>query len=110
MILFSWHNKNYQKLSIREKTNKILERSTNREYFYQLAIKLFTIVKERGIRMIFENPMAQPTYLLNNFVENPTIIDKNRLLRGDYFRKPTGYWFVNFEPKNGFTLQDDKDP
>lgn len=23
--------------------------------------------------------------------------------------KPTGYWFVNFEPKHGFTLQDDKD-
>ena len=110
MILFSWHNKNYQKLSIREKTNKILERSTNREYFYQLAIKLFTIVKERGIRMVFENPMSGQTYLPNNFVENPTIIDKNRLLRGDYFRKPTGYWFVNFEPKNGFTLQDDKDP
>lgn len=109
-MLFSWHCTNYQKLSIREKTNKILERSTNREYFYQLAIKLFTIVKERGIRMVFENPMSGQTYLPNNFVENPTIIDNNRLLRGDYFKKPTGFWFVNFEPKHGFTLQDDKVP
>lgn len=110
MILFSWSNKNYQKLSIHEKTDKILERSANREHFYRLAIKLFAVVKERGIRMVFENPMSGLTYLPNNFVENPTIIDKNRLLRGDYFVKPTGFWFVNFEPKHGFTLQDDKDP
>lgn len=110
MLLFMWNSRNYRKLSVREKSDKILERSANREYFYQLAIKLFTIVKERQIRMVFENPMTPPTYLLNNFVMNPTIVDNNRLLRGDYFRKPTGFWFVNFEPKNGFTLQDDKDP
>lgn len=109
MILFSWSNKNYQKLSTHEKTDKILERSANREHFYRLAIKLFAVVKERGIRMVFENPMSGLTYLPNNFVENPTIIDKNRMLRGDFFVKPTGYWFVNFEPKHGFTLQDDKD-
>ncbi len=109
MGLFMWSNMNYRKLTYHERTEKILERAKNREYFYRLAIKLFTVVKEREIRMIFENPMTQPTYLYNNFVQNPTIVDNNRMLRGDYFKKPTGYWFVNFEPKNGFTLQDDKE-
>lgn len=108
MISFTWHSSTYLSLSYREKTEKILERAKAREYFYEKAIKLFTIVKERGIRMVFENPVSGPTYLINNFVENPSVIDRNRMLRGDYFVKPMGYWFVNFEPKNGFTLQDDK--
>ena len=43
-----------------------------------------------------------------NFLK-PTFIDKNRMLRGDWFVKPTAYWFFNFEPTYGFTLQNDKE-
>jgi hypothetical protein len=28
--------------------------------------------------------------------------------RGDYFRKPTAYWFFNCEPTHGFSRQNDK--
>ena len=42
-----------------------------------------------------------------NFLK-PTFIDKNRMLRGDWFVKPTAYWFFNFEPTHGFTEQNDK--
>lgn len=31
------------------------------------------------------------------------------MLRGDYYKKPTAYWFWNCEPTNGFTYQDDKE-
>ena len=47
------------------------------------------------------------TYLENNFFK-PAVIDKNRMLRGDYFIKPTAYWFFNCKPTNGFTYQNDK--
>ena len=30
------------------------------------------------------------------------------MLRGDYYKKPTGYWFWNCEPTNGRTIQYDK--
>lgn len=30
------------------------------------------------------------------------------MLRGDYFVKPTAYWFINCEPTYGFTFQKDK--
>ena len=30
-------------------------------------------------------------------------------MRGDYFEKPTAYWFVNCSPTYGFTLQNDKE-
>ena len=55
-----------------------------------------------------ENPWNEQTFLKGNFVAPPTIVDYNRMKRGDYFVKPTAYWFVNCEPTNGFTLQYDK--
>ena len=38
----------------------------------------------------------------------PDVKDTNRMLRGDYFSKPTGYWFFNCSPTHGFTEQCDK--
>ena len=48
------------------------------------------------------------TYLQRNFIK-PTINDKNRTLRGDYFVKPTGYWFINCENTVGYSYQKDKE-
>lgn len=40
----------------------------------------------------------------------PTFIDNDRTKRGDYFRKPTAFWFVNCEPTNGRSyMQTPKD-
>lgn len=58
--------------------------------------------------MVIENPYNGETFLKNNFVLPPTIVDKNRALRGDFFAKPTAYWFINFEPTHGFSEQRDK--
>lgn len=100
---FQYTHNNYSKLDIRQKTKKILERSKNREYFYSLLIKLFCIVQVRNLRMIVENPYSGQHYLVlaQNFVMNPTFIDHNRQMRGDYFKKPTAYWFVNCQPTSG---------
>lgn len=32
----------------------------------------------------------------------------DRTKRGDYYKKPTAYWFINCEPTNGYTMQQDK--
>lgn len=100
---FQYTHNNYSKLDIKQKTEKILERSKNREYFYSLLIKLFCIVQVRNLRMIVENPYSGQHYLVlaQNFVMNPTFIDHNRQMRGDYFKKPTAYWFVNCQPTSG---------
>lgn len=102
-MLFSWGDANYRKLTYRERTDAILERSKHREYFYSLAIKMLTIAKERGLRLVMENPWSEQTYLKANFLLPPQLIDMNRRLRGDFFQKPTAYWFINCKPTNGFT-------
>jgi hypothetical protein len=92
-------------MSLKDKYSAIIERSKNRQYFYEKILKLFAVVETLGLRMIVENPHSQIHYLQlpENFVAKPTIIDKNRQTRGDYFVKPTAYWFVGCEPTNGFS-------
>ena len=87
-----------------------MERLDKRTAFHKLLYKLLFAVYDKGLRMIIENPATEPNYLITgqNFPK-PTIIDKNRMLRGDYFKKPTAYWFVNCNPTNGRTIQNDKE-
>ena len=103
-----WGCTNYRKLSIKESTEQILKRVANREYFFSLAVKMLTIAKEKGLRLIMENPWSEQTYLKANFVMSPTLVDNNRMLRGDYYVKPTAYWFINSEPTHGCSEQMDK--
>ena len=108
-IAFTWNNINYKKMDVKQKTDAILERMKQREYFYSLAVKMLCIAKQRGIKLIMENPWSEQTYLKANFVLPPTLIDKNRMLRGDYYVKPTAYWFINCEPTHGKSIQKDKE-
>ena len=107
-INFTWGSINYRCMTVKEKTDAILERDKKRAYFYRLAIKMFAITQERGLRLVMENPWSENTYLKANFIIPPAIVDENRMKRGDYRVKPTAYWFVQCEPTHGFTYQFDK--
>lgn len=102
---FDGTNLNLKGLPTKEIADNIIERAEMRHRFYLLALKMFTTCDVRGLRLIVENPYASVHYLHNNFPYKPTFIDKNRQLRGDYFRKPTQYWFVNCKPTDGHSFQ-----
>ena len=90
--------------------DKNIEFAKEREYYFELLMKLVSICAHRGLRLIIENPwnVSGETYLQRNFIK-PTIIDKNRTLRGDIFVKPTAYWYVNCDATQGYSYQKDKD-
>jgi hypothetical protein len=90
---------------------KNIEFAKTREKFYETLLMLVAVVSERGLRMIIENPWndSQSTYLQNNFIK-PSIIDMNRALRGDYYVKPTAYWFVNCEHTTGESYEINPSP
>jgi hypothetical protein len=104
----SWGCTNYRKLTTKQATEQILKRVENREKFFGLAIKILTIAKERKLKLIMENPWSQQTYLKANFVQPPSLIDNDRTKRGDYFQKPTAYWYINCQPTYGESYQKDK--
>ena len=93
-----------------ERIQDAIERLDVRTYFHTLLYKLSYLSERLGFKMVIENPAIKPSYLMDtqNFLK-PTFIDKNRMLRGDYFVKPTAYWFFNFSPTHGFTYQNDKE-
>ena len=70
---------------------------------------LVAICLAKGLRIIIENPYDDSMhYLKNNFLSAPSVYDKNRMERGDYFKKPTGYWYFNYTPTYGESYQNDK--
>ena len=105
---FTWGCKNWRNFTYMERTAHILDRAKKREQFYSLAIKMFAIAADKGIRLIMENPWSENTYLKANFILPPTIVDTNRMRRGDYRVKPTAYWVLNCEPTHGRSIQFDK--
>ena len=106
---FSLNCHNYRGWSSEKKIQNILERSKSRQRFYELLIRFCGVCLAKGIRMIFENPWSMQTYLKSNFIKAPDVVDMNRMERGDYFQKPTAYWFWNCEPTQGGSYQNDKE-
>ena len=107
-MAMSWTCTNYRALTTRQATQAILDRVNRREQFFGLAVKMLTVAKERGIKMIMENPWSQQTYLKANFVMPPSLIDNDRTKRGDFFRKPTAYFYINCKPTSGTSYQKPK--
>lgn len=92
-----------------ERIKDAIDRLSTRTRFHELLYKLSYLSERLSFKMIIENPATKPSYLMDtqNFLK-PTFIDKNRMERGDFFEKPTAYWFFNFEPTHGFSYQNDK--
>lgn len=70
-----------------------------------MLIKLVGACLDRGLRLVVENPYGNLSYLRTAFLKPPTIIDADRTLHGDRFKKPTAYWFWNCEPTRCMATQ-----
>ncbi len=108
MTYYSLNCNNYRNKSPKEQIAIAIDRLEKRTKLHKLLYMLVAICS-KGLRLIIENPATEPHYLitLQNFPK-PTVIDKNRMKRGDYFKKPTAYWYFNCEPTYGESFQNDK--
>jgi hypothetical protein len=101
-------NANYKGLDLNEKFNAIIERADKRNNFYKLLYKFVGIIEKRRLRLIIENPFSSLHYLHNNFLKEPDFVDRDRRRRGDYFVKPTGFWYFGCRPTFGCSYQRSK--
>lgn len=102
---FDATNINWKDDSTKQKIDKVLARSKARQAFYERALMMFATADIRGLRLVVENPYSTLHYLHANFPYKPSVIDTNRRKRGDYFCKPTQYWFVNCKPTKCATFK-----
>lgn len=73
--------------------------------YYNLISKLVLLAIKRDWHLVIENPYSEDHYLVRYFPVKAKLIDKDRRKDGDFFQKPTQYWFINFEPKCNLVLE-----
>ena len=98
----SWSQRNYDDV---KKLDNVLKLHDELHLFYSLITKLAIVVLERKIPTIIENPYSHDHYLTNYWPIKPKVIDMDRSAKGDYFKKPTQFWFINCEPKNNLIME-----
>lgn len=106
MTFYSLESCTNQNKSKCERIAEALDRLEKRTKFHSLLYKLLFICTKKNIKLVIENPYSPVGYLfgVQNFPK-PAYIDKNRQMHGDYFKKPTAFWFFGFDPTDGNTIQ-----
>ncbi len=72
---------------------------------YKYVNYLFIICIRKNLRLVMENPYSEEHFLRRYWCYLPSIIDKDRRDNGDFFKKPTQYWFLNCKPKNNLLFE-----
>ena len=88
-----------------KKLNYAMKLNTELNEMYGLISKLVVICLKKHLQLVIENPYSTQHYLTRYWCLKPKLIDYDRSERGDYYEKPTQYWFINCEPKNNFILE-----
>ena len=71
---------------------------TTRADFYKTLCRLCIIAKRKKFKLIIENPYGKANFLKQFFPIKPGLIVKNRMQWGDFFKKPTQFFFLNCIP------------
>ena len=95
-----------KKWSMPQKIEYAMKLNNELNEMYTLVSMLAHIAYTRKLRLIIENPYSDQHYLTRYWCVKPSLIDKNRQIRNDYYEKPTQYWFINCEPQNNFEWFD----
>lgn len=94
-----------QKQNDLQKLQYVLKLHEELHFLYTMLCKLFIISICGGWRLVVENPAQPPHYLTTYFPIKPSIIDTDRTRHGDYYKKPTQYWFINCKPEQNMFFE-----
>lgn len=87
-----------------EKLKKSLALHKELSRNYELVTKLAILAFEKDFKLIIENPNSTQHYLNRYWPIKSSVVDNNRSEHGDYYIKPTQYWFINCKPKNNLVF------
>lgn len=105
LLYFKGEASTQKNWSLEQKLEYDLKLHDELHNLYSYITKLVIICTRKNIPLIIENPYGSQHYLTRYWGVKPALIDKNRWLNGDYYEKPTQYWFINCEPKRNFIFE-----
>lgn len=94
-----------KKWTEKRKLEMCLDLHKELHHYYELVTKLTLVALDKGFPMMIENPATGGHYLTRYWPIKPKLIDKDRTLNGDYFQKPTQFWFINTDPANNVIFE-----
>lgn len=104
-MIFNGSHYSMRKWSDLQKIEYCISMHKTLHEYYELVSMLVALAIERGWRLVIENPHSTDHYLTRYFPIRPALIDKDRTRDGDYFQKPTQFWFVGFQPQCNLVLE-----
>lgn len=105
---FAGNSSTQKNWSDRRKLEHVMRLHDELCIFYRTWSRMFVVAIDKGLKMIVENPATQPHYMKLYFPIKPSMIDADRSMNGDYYKKPTQYWFINFDPQTNMLLEPDE--
>lgn len=105
MLFFRGQAAQMKKWTLIEKMQNCMKLQDELTEMYHLVNMLFIVCMRKKINLVVENPYSEEHYLRRYWCLPATIIDKDRRDRGDYYKKPTQFWFVNFKPKQNLIFE-----
>lgn len=97
-LLFKQLGKQFCNKSEYEKITAAMQSERERTNLFIIFSKMVQVCLQKKLRIIIENPYSTNHYLVQYFPIKAKLIDSDRRERGDFFQKPTQYWFINCEP------------
>ena len=105
ILHFKGNSYGYENFPLEKKMTIDIGLMEELSHFYVLVNKLFITCIRGGYRLIMENPYSESHFLKRYWCFEPSIIDRDRRENGDYFKKPTQYWFINCTPEQNVLFE-----
>ena len=105
MLLFRGQASQQQNQPLEDKMLYDIKLIDELSYLYKLVNKLFIVCMRKGLRLVMENPYSKEHFLSRYWCLQPSIIDKDRRENGDFFAKPTQFWFLNCQPEQNVLFE-----
>ena len=105
ILSFKGNNQGFKNWTAEQKLEYDIKLHDGLHELYGLISKFVIVCLRKKIPLIIENPYSTQHYLHRYWALEPTLVDMNRRDTGDYYEKPTQYWFINCEPKHNFIFE-----
>ena len=85
--------------SEKKKLEYSMEQMQKRSTFYTFLCNLCLLAIKRGFKLIIENPYGKVNFLKHFFPLKPEVVLLDRRKMGDFYKKPTQFFFINCVPE-----------
>lgn len=104
-LLSRGNNYGQKEWSEKQKLEYSMKQMQERQGYYSNLCNLCLIAIKKGFKLIIENPYGKVNFLKQYFPIKPKVVIMNRQKMGDFYKKPTQFFFINCNPE--FNLQNE---